>query len=349
MVSADGNDLLEQWYRQLLETRQTMRRSINVYRQYGGNQQRQDFVLDPENAILLVSRGMLPPALRKLSRARAERTLLVHDEVHRLGSAGNREHLRGLSDNVRFRLGLSATPERAYDEDGNEFIEEHIGPVLFDFGLEEAIQRGILAPFRYFPLPFEPTDNDRARISNVWRRRAAREDEGNPMTDTEFQIEIARVYKTSEAKRPVFESFVAGHRDLLQRCIVFVETLEYGRSVLDFIHRYRADFHTYFSGEDSETLRRFATGDLECLITCHRLSEGIDIQSLNSVILFSSEKGRLETIQRLGRCLRTNPDEPGKVANVVDFIRESRDNGEVTSDEERREWLTELSRVRPQE
>ena len=132
------------------------------------------------------------------------------------------------------------------------------------------------------------------------------------MTDVEIQIEIARVYKTAENKLPVFSDFIQNNKPLLERCIVFVETQEFGAAVLDIVHGHRPDFHTYFSGEQSETLQRFLRGELECLITCHRLSEGIDIPSLNSVILFSSEKGRLETVQRLGRCLRTDPDNAGE-------------------------------------
>ena len=223
------------------------------------------------------------------------------------------------------------------------------GPELMTFGLCEAIERGILAPFNYYPLPYELTDNDRARLSAIYKMRTAREHAGSPMTKEELWIRIAHIYKTSEAKLPVFEEFIANHQDLLRRCIIFTETVDYGQNVLENVHRYRSDFHTYFSGEDQLTLRRFAEGELECLITCHRLSEGIDIRSLNTVILFSSERGKLETIQRIGRCLRTNPKEPGKIANIVDFVRgkgEGDDDGDPNADEERRDWLTELSRVR---
>ena len=124
--------------------------------------------LDPSNAILLASREAAAPALRRLTEEQAERTLLVHDEVHRLGSPANRKRLDGLSDKVRFRLGLSATPERTYDDEGNAFIEDHIGPELFSFGLKEAIERGILAPFNYFPRSFELTAADRERIKNIY-------------------------------------------------------------------------------------------------------------------------------------------------------------------------------------
>lgn len=347
IVCTDGNDLLDQWYGELLVARKTVGRELRVFRHYRDTKEAQGFALDPQNAILLVSREPVASALRQLGKNQARRTLLIHDEVHGLGSPGNRARLAGLSENVRFRLGLSATPEREYDQEGNAFIEDHIGPVLMTFGLREAIERGILAPFNYHPLPFELTDADRERIAAIYRRRKAREAAGNPMSETELWIEIARVYKTSEAKLPVFADFIKDHEDLLRRCIIFTETMEYGDAVLDIVHKYRPDFHTYYSGEQADTLRKFARGDLECLITCHRLSEGIDIKSLNTVILFSSERARLETIQRIGRCLRTNPDDPEKIASIVDFIREGGDSDDPNADEQRRDWLTELSGVRP--
>lgn len=346
IVCTDGNDLLDQWYGELLGVRKTVGRDIRVFRHFKDLKQIQAFTLNPKDAFLLVSREPAASALRQLNEKQGRRTLLAHDEVHGLGSPANRVRLSGLSDHIRFRLGLSATPERPYDDDGNRFIEEHIGPVLMTFGLREAIERGILAPFNYFPLPYQPTDDDRARIAAIYKKKKAREAAGEPMSETELWIEIARVYKTSEAKLPIFADFIRDHQELLRRAIVFTETMDYGRSVLEIVHSYRPDFHTYFSGEEQSTLQRFAKGDLECLITCHRLSEGIDIQSLNTVFLFSSEKGQLETVQRIGRSLRTNPDDPDKIANIVDFIREPDDRPEPNADEERRDWLIELSQVR---
>jgi superfamily II DNA or RNA helicase len=287
--------------------------------------------------------------LRALETKEAGKTILIHDEAHRAGSDGNREKLAGTSDQVRFRLGLSATPEREYDDDGNKFIEAHIGPVLFKFGLEEAIRGRILAPFNYFPLGYSLDADDRIRLKQVYGRRSARQQAGTPMSDAEFWTELAKVHKTSRAKLPVFENFIAANTGLLENCIVFVETREYGESVLEIIHKHRHDFHTYYGGEDSDVLRRFAKGEISCLITCHRLSEGIDIRSLQTVILFSSSRARLETIQRIGRCLRVDPDNPAKRANVVDFVRQALPGeDDPESDTERSQWLTELAAVNPQ-
>ncbi len=344
IVSTDGNDLLDQWYAELLNVRKDI--GAKVFRHYKSSREVENFLLKPKNAILLVSRQPLATALRQLPAGLGQRTLLIHDEVHGLGSPANRTRLEGLSDNIRFRLGLSATPEREYDDEGNAFLTSHIGPELMRFELDDAIRREILAPFDYFPLPYELTAEDRQRVRDVYKRQAARAAAGNPMSDEEVWIEIARVYKTCRAKLPIFDSFIRENQHLLERCIVFVETQEFGDEVLEIIHKYRSDFHTYFSGEESETLKRFARGELECLITCHRVSEGIDIRSLNSVILFSSARARLETIQRMGRCLRTDPDNPDKTASIVDFIRQSDEDGEPNTDEERAEWLINLSKVR---
>jgi superfamily II DNA or RNA helicase/HKD family nuclease len=351
VVTMDGTDLLNQWYTELLALRSQVAQKLQVYRDYDQYKEVQSFVLSPHNGVLLVSRRAGPArdplatSLRELQRGQASRTLLIHDEVHKLGSADSRRRLEGLSDPVRYRLGLSATPDREYDAEGNQFITLHIGPELMRFELADAIKRSILAPFNYFPLPYNLTAQDRIDIRNIYARQAARAAAGDPMSDEQVWTEVARVYKLSLAKLPVFSDFIDRHQELLERCIIFVETQEYGEFVLDIVHRYRSDFHTYFSGENSDTLKRFARGDLQCLITCHRVSEGIDIRSLNSVILFSSSKARLETIQRMGRCLRTDPNNPNKIANVVDFIRQGEEGEDPNADEQRCVWLTDLSTI----
>lgn len=353
IIATDGNDLLQQWRAEILAIRKGL--GYQLFSDFNTYKEVQSFILAPEKAILLVARRVagqrdpLAAAMRALSSAQKARTLLIHDEVHKLGSSGNRERLAGLSNEIRFRLGLSATPEREYDQEGNAFIDEHIGPTIFSFSLEDAIRRGILAPFNYHPLAYALSVNDRERLRDVYRKQAAREAEGQPMSEQELWTALAYVYKTSESKIPVFREFIARRPEFLERCIIFVETQEYAQAVLEIIHCHRSDFHTYFSGEDSSTLKKFAGGELECLITCHRVSEGIDIRSLSSVILFSSARARLETIQRMGRCLRIDPNNCEKIANVVDFIRHSDDEDDPNADELRCAWLEALSQIRPEE
>lgn len=351
IIAADGRDLLDQWGKDVLTLALDIEKSLVVYKQYDKNRELDQFLLLPEQCILLTTRYFLPRALRRIPSQVSGRILLIHDEVHALGSPGNRKSLEGLAEDVSYRLGLSATPEREYDEKGNEFILDHIGPTIYQYGLREAIEDGILSPFDYQPLEYLPDEEDGERISSIYKKVAARKQEGRPMTKAEIWTDIARVYKTSKAKLPIFSTFLRDNSEVLERCIIFVETLEYGEEVLSIVHRYKPDFHTYYGGEDKSVLERFARGDLECLITCHRLSEGIDIRSLKNVILFSSSRARLETIQRIGRCLRIDPDNPGKRAGIVDFVRADQivlevPDDNIPTDRMRMDWLTDLSKVR---
>ena len=112
--------------------------------------------------------------------------------------------------------------------------------------------------------------------------------------------------------------------------------------------RMKIKFHTYYGGDDAANLARFSHGELDCLIACKRISEGIDIQSINNIVLFSTAKAPIETVQRAGRCLRTDPTNPFKRASIVDFIKVE-DNEvlqEAQTDYQRRDWFSKMSSTR---
>ena len=347
IVTTTGTDLLDQWAKELYAVASNLNPRFRVLKHYETHHERDEYDLDPHNSVLVVSRNALRNVLRGLTRPTRSRLLLIHDEVHGLGSPENLEALDGLSEGIAYRLGLSATPEREYDREGTEFIERNVGSVIYRFRLEDAIRRGILCEFDYYPIEYELTDEDRQRIRNVYSQKAARKAEDNPMSDKDFWTALARVHKISRTKLPYFESFIAEHPEILERCLVFVEERQYGEEVLSIIHKHRYDFHTYYGEDNRQNLVDFATGNISCLITCDRISQGIDIQSLRSVILFSSARARLETIQRMGRCLRKDPSNPNKRAIVVDFVRvQEKDASELNADQLRKNWLTSLSKIR---
>ena len=78
------------------------------------------------------------------------KTLIIGDEVHNLGSTKVEV---SLPRNIGLRLALSATPERYYDEEGTEAIFAYFGQILQpEFGLAEAIKKGALVGYFYYPL-----------------------------------------------------------------------------------------------------------------------------------------------------------------------------------------------------
>lgn len=345
VVAAYGTDLLDQWHTELV------RRGLPTFRAYEKHREAQSYLNNPDGAILLTSRQWLADVLPRLRSGVFRKALLICDEVHGMGSPSLVASLSGRLKPFAYRLGLSATPEREYDGEGNRFIEDEIGPVIFEFGLRDAIQKGILCGFDYVELEYEFSDEDRSAIRQAIRRYHAKARAGDaPAIEVLYQ-DLARIRKLSKEKLPPFDLYAHAHPEVLQRSLIFVETAEYGLLVQDILMELHVDFHTYYGDDDRSNLVRFARGELDCLLTCHRISEGIDIQSVNNIVLFASARARLETVQRLGRCLRIDPQNPEKRATVVDFIRVDHDSeddptAELSADEDRRDWFRDIAATR---
>lgn len=341
VVTAYGNDLLDQWYRELsLET------SMNVYRYYKSFNELSSYLLNTEGAIMLVSRDAdrLNEVVRFLDSS-VQDMLFVCDEVHGFGSPSLVNSLSGKIKHFKYRLGLSATPEREYDEEGNKFIENEIGTVLFVFQIEDAIKKGILCEFDYFPLHFELTEEDKKEMKRIFAAFNAKKKQGLHVDVNDLYNELAGVKKKSCAKLPVFRNFISKRPDLLERSIIFVATKEFGIDLQKILIDYKPDYHTYYGEDDSTNLLRFSRGEIDCLITSKRLSEGIDIKSITSIFLLSSDRARLQTIQRIGRSLRIDADNQYKKAKVIDFICLD-GSKEYNADTEREVWLSTLANTR---
>lgn len=351
IVATDGTDLLDQW-RTTLDA-WSLRRGGNfrVLRHYSSFHEIGSFARSPEKAVLIVSRQQLSKLFDRLTHDERSRMLIVHDEVHGLGAASHIKKLAGEHSPFSYVLGLTATPDREYDAEGTAFIEQEVGGIVYEFGIKQAIQRGILCEFDYRALDFDLTDTDIQRIQAIFARKRIAQEEGRPISDEEIYREIAMVYKTAEMKPLVFDDFIHKNPEILHSTIIFVATKSFGQPLLRSIHPLTHNYRTYYGDDDRGNLVKFSQGEIDCLITCHRISQGIDVRGLKHVILVSSDRSKLETIQRIGRCLRTDPSDPDKRAKVVDFVGVKSRVGEiefVDADRSRMEWLQGLAKTRRQ-
>ena len=217
VVATDGTDLLDQWGAELESWALASERNWLVYRQFERHKELGEFALDPDEAVLVISRAQLARIVRRIPPERKRRMMVVHDEVHGLGVPSLVKALSGQHQPFGWRLGLSATPERTYDEAGNRFILEEIGPTVYSFPIESAIARGVLSEFDYVPLPYDLTEGDRNRLGAIYARRSARAREGDPMSNEEFWTELAKVYKTAEMKPEVFAAYLKANAAVLRK------------------------------------------------------------------------------------------------------------------------------------
>jgi superfamily II DNA or RNA helicase len=80
------------------------------------------------------------------------KTLLIADECHNMGSASLLKLLPKV--NYKRRIGLSATPERQFDEEGNTklfaFFKSEKG-YTYEYSMKEAISKNVLCRYYYYP------------------------------------------------------------------------------------------------------------------------------------------------------------------------------------------------------
>lgn len=347
VITMYGNDLLDQWAIQIRENYKN--KQINYH--YASQKMMKDFVMHPDDSILILSRdarnlSKLLDLFDRLPGDYRNDTLFVFDEVHGAGSNTFVENLSGRLSPYRYRLGLSATPEREYDEAGNDFLLNEIGEVIFEFTLQDAIQKGILCEFNYIPLPYVLSDEEKLKKRKIIAAFNAKKESGEPVNEKDMFTQLALVNKTAVNKLEEFESLISQRPELLQKCIIFVQTMEYGAKLQEILVRYSDKYHTYYADDEKINLENFAAGKIDCLLTCKKVSEGIDISSVTNIILFSSDRSKLVTTQRIGRALRLDKNNPEKKATVVDFVIEDSEENDNNADAARAEWLTELSKTR---
>ena len=350
IITMFGNDLLDQWAKQMRESY----KNKQIYYHYESHKEMNKFIMHPDNAILLISRdaGNLSKLLTLFNRAPGDYkndTLFIFDEVHGAGSGSFVENLTGRISPYRYRLGLSATPEREYDDAGNEFLQTEIGDIIFTFSLEDAIKKGILCEFDYVPLPYVLTDEEKTKKKKIIAAFNAKKEAGELVDEKDMFTQLSMVNKTAINKIDEFEALVSKNPELLKKCIIFVQTKDYGELLQDVLVKYTDRYHTYYADDEKSRLDDFAEGRIECLLTCKKISEGIDISSVTNIFLFASDRSKLVTTQRIGRALRLDKRNPSKKATVIDFILEDAAENDNNADQERKDWLTGLSKTRRNE
>ena len=201
------------------------------------------FIMHPDNSMLLISRDAnnLVKLLDMFDKAPGNYkndTLFLFDEVHGAGSGSLVENLAGRISPYRYRLGLSATPEREYDDNGNDFLLTEIGEVIFEFSLQDAIKKGILCEFNYIPLPYELTDAEKQKKKKIIAAFNAKKENGEDVDESELYTQLSLVNKTAVNKIEEFEDFISKQPELLEKSIIFVQTMEYGLLLQPVLMKY---------------------------------------------------------------------------------------------------------------
>lgn len=108
-------------------------------------------------------------------------SFLIVDECHRAGSSINSLALNG---HHQATLGLSATPQREYDDGFNKYIVPSLGEIIFEYSYEDAYRDNVITPFelvnvRVSLLPDEQDKYDRLSKTIAIELNKLKADEGS--------------------------------------------------------------------------------------------------------------------------------------------------------------------------
>ncbi|NES98193.1 MAG: DNA phosphorothioation system restriction enzyme [Desertifilum sp. SIO1I2] len=265
-----------------------------------------------------------------------EKTLIIGDEVHNLGSAKLEE---SLPRHLGLRLGLSATPERFFDETGTEAVLNYFGSVLQpELTLADAIRQGALVRYLYYPILVSLTDSESLTYARLTTRIGWAISEGASLGDNDSRLtpllmQRARLVGAAQNKlqalRQIMQPRLQTSHTLFYCGDGSVESSQSAESqrqlaetarILGKDLGYRVNTYTAETplSEREDLRRQFESGELQGLVAIRCLDEGVDIPAIQNAVILASSSNPRQFIQRRGRILRSHPGK--ERATLFDMI-----------------------------
>ncbi|MEU6996698.1 DEAD/DEAH box helicase family protein [Nonomuraea sp. NPDC046570] len=302
------------------------------------------------------------PHFQRLLDRYSGQLLIIADEVHNLGA----RHLRDrLPLQASYRLGLSATPERWFDDVGTAMLTEYFGSTVVDMGIGDAIKAGALCRYTYTPILVELDDEESELYAEVTEKIAkilgSQKFTDEPDEDTPLGALLRRranILGHARAKIPALRREMESRRESWHQLLYCAEgrhPLSSGEEpsqleqIMDLVgNQLRLPAARYVAetkrAERQEILRRFGTGDdLKVLVSMRCLDEGVDVPAARTAYLLASSSNPRQFIQRRGRVLRRAPDK--ELADIIDFVVVPPEDAGIQQRTERRMVARELTRV----
>ena len=263
--------------------------------------------------------------------------LFIGDEVHAIGSAKQRKALLPEYD---YRIGLSATPQRMFDDGGTSLIRTYFGSNSFEFTIADALStinpitgRPFLNAFKYYPIFVSLTDAENKRYGKISQQIAILKSQ-----DEYDEEDLQRLYdrrsditKNAANKLPAFQELIenmtpSSVRDTIAfvsdkqivPCFEILSSLKVKRAKITESESASKIVTDEGATERQEIIAQFVRHQIQVLVGIKCLDEGIDIPNARVAILLSNSTNPREYVQRVGRVIRQAPDKP--VSEIYDFI-----------------------------
>jgi superfamily II DNA or RNA helicase len=226
---------------------------------------------------------------------------IIFDEAHHATSPSYQSVLEYFKP--KFTLGMTATPERS---DHNNVFDLFDNNVALEVRLHDALEDELIIPFHYFGI----TDIEGIDLSDV---------------SVDNFAEITKRLKVNERVDFIIENMnFYGHDGEKRKCLGFCASIEHAEYMAKEFNK-RGYKSVSLNGSDSiddrgNYIQRLEDVDdeLEFIFTVDIFNEGVDIPSVNLVLMLRPTNSPIVFIQQLGRGLRKHGNK--SFLTVLDFI-----------------------------
>lgn len=264
-----------------------------------------------------------------LQKSKDEKLLIV-DEAHRFTERPDELH-----EQFHYMLGLSATPFSGSSAQKGQELMKFFGGQVFNLPIESALEHGFLVPYYYYPIYVSATDSEVAQFRLYTQKILSCFKDGkciNLDLLTKSLRGRLRVISMSSEKMDRIDSILEqiSEKDHL---VVYcgdgrlfdnhtgaeLRHIQAVKKVLSE-HGYKA---SQFTATESMTDRMelvdaFNKSEITALAAIRCLDEGINIPSIKSALILSSNDDYREFVQRRGRILRLYKNKTS--AKIYDVI-----------------------------
>ncbi len=286
--------LLDQWS---IESTENLNFSSSVN---GGG-----FRLKKIDKINITTLGSLKNIIKDFKQ---EDTLLIVDECHKLGTP-----IKGNMLNKKWfaTMGLSATPEREFDDYFSDIISPILGKIIFDYNYVDASKDGVITDFCLINA-FAPMIEDESEdYDDLTKKISKRIGTLGGFDKSDQQLKIlffkrARIVNESINRIPLAINILKNFSR--EKWLIFSETKKQAND-LNY-HLNKQGFRSEVYNSDLGTrirhsvLRQFKDGILDVVVSCKCLDEGFDLPDIDGALILSGSTTIRQRIQRMGRALR---------------------------------------------
>jgi superfamily II DNA or RNA helicase len=263
--------------------------------------------------------AVLNTAAKLPERMAGQSCFLIVDECHK---AASEQFRSALAVDAYASLGLSATPERPYDDGLSDVLIPALGDVIYKYDYGDALRDEVIVPFALKNIVFELEEDRQQEYDKLSKAIARSIDKHGPEAEETVALFLrrARVLNLSLNRVRLTLKLVAANRG--KRTLVFHEDIEACNLIHEILLENGVKSGVYHSKlalrARAAMLLQYRQGAIDVLVTCRALDEGFNVPETELGIIAASTATRRQRIQRLGRVVR--PAKGKDAASIYTFV-----------------------------